>query len=140
MRFWDSSALLPLVVEEAATGKVMGLLKGDPEITAWWGTGTECISAIVRLEREGALSSEKITAVLKRLDVLRSSWYEVQPLDAIRVTARRLLRVHVLRAADALQLAAAICAAENNPSTLDMVCLDERLAIAARKEGFTILP
>jgi hypothetical protein len=47
--------------------------------------------------------------------------------------------VHPLRAADALQLAAAYAAAEQRPASLDMVTLDERLAIAARNEGFVVL-
>jgi hypothetical protein len=43
-----------------------------------------------------------------------------------------------LRSADSLQLAAAITAADHNPSTLELVCLDDRLTAAARREGFTV--
>jgi hypothetical protein len=53
--------------------------------------------------------------------------------------ASRLLRVHPLRAADALQLAAALAAAKGDPSSLDVVCLDQRLSEAARREGFRVL-
>jgi hypothetical protein len=49
------------------------------------------------------------------------------------------LRVHPLRAADALQLAAAYIAAERRPSSLELVILDDRLAAAARREGFVLL-
>ena len=51
----------------------------------------------------------------------------------------RFLRVHPLRAADALQLAAAFIAAERRPSSLEVVTLDDRLAAAARKEGFALI-
>ncbi len=51
----------------------------------------------------------------------------------------RFLRVHPLRAADALQLAAAFTASERRPASLEIVTLDERLADAARKEGFTLI-
>jgi predicted nucleic acid-binding protein len=51
----------------------------------------------------------------------------------------RFLRVHRLRAADALQLAAAFTAAERRPVSLRVVTLDERLADAARKEGFALV-
>jgi len=61
------------------------------------------------------------------------------PSDAVRRTAERLLRVHPLRAADSMQLAAALIAAEHNPSDLDIVCLDKKLSDAARREGFTVL-
>jgi hypothetical protein len=50
-----------------------------------------------------------------------------------------LLRVHDLRAADALQLAAAIAAAEGQPASLELVCLDDRLIRAAEREGFPIV-
>jgi len=39
---------------------------------------------------------------------------------------------------DALQLGAAVVLAEGLPSSLDVVTLDERLAAAARREGFTV--
>jgi predicted nucleic acid-binding protein len=51
----------------------------------------------------------------------------------------RFLRVHSLRAADALQLAAAFIAAERRPPSLEVITLDERLADAARKEGFALV-
>ena len=51
----------------------------------------------------------------------------------------RFLRVHPLRAADSLQLAAAFIAAERRPASLDVITLDDRLAAAARKEGFTVI-
>jgi len=57
----------------------------------------------------------------------------------LRDAARRLLRVHDLRAADALQLAAALAAAEGRPMTLTLLCLDDRLGAAAEREGFPVL-
>jgi predicted nucleic acid-binding protein len=50
-----------------------------------------------------------------------------------------LLRVHVLKAADALQLAAARVWA-GDVADGELVTLDERLALAARLEGFRVLP
>ena len=44
-----------------------------------------------------------------------------------------------LRAADSLQLAAALIAADHDPATLEILCLDPRLSSAARREGFTVL-
>jgi uncharacterized protein len=74
-----------------------------------------------------------------RLKQLASGWHEVDPSDIVRETATRLLRVHPLRAADALQLAAAFIAAEQRPASLEMLTLDDRLAGAARKEGFAVI-
>lgn len=139
MKFWDSSAIVPLLAEEAATSWVLGLYREDPLLFAWWGTDVECVSALARLERKGAMSSTAITDALGRLRALKSSWQEVQPGEAVREIAVRLLRVHDLRAADSLQLAAAIIASEHRPPSLEFVCLDERLMAAARREGFAIL-
>lgn len=76
---------------------------------------------------------------LDRLDALKGSWHEVQPLETVRRFARRLLRVHELRAADSLQLAAALAAAEGRSDVLEFVSLDDRLLEAARREGFRVL-
>ena len=74
-----------------------------------------------------------------RLAQLTASWQEVESGDLVRETAIRLLRVHPLRSADSLQLAAAFVAAEGRPSTLEFVTLDDRLALAAQREGFIVI-
>lgn len=60
-------------------------------------------------------------------------------MERVRERARRLLESHPLRAADALQLAAALIASEEEPKDLPFVTLDRRLALAAEKEGFKVL-
>ena len=105
----------------------------------WWACEVECVSALARLEREGLFNGSAMTLALERLRQLAAGWHEVDPSDAIRETAVRFLRVHPLRAADALQLAAAFLAAERRPRSSEIVTLDDRLAIAARKEGFTVI-
>ena len=138
MRFWDSSALVPLVVRQRASGRMRALYRADAGVLAWWGTRVECESAVSRLEREGSLHRRSASAARARLDRFAATWQEVQPSDVVRDSARRLLRVHDLRAADALQLAAGIAAAEGRPALLVFVCLDERLAVAAEREGFAL--
>jgi predicted nucleic acid-binding protein len=107
-------------------------------VAVWWGTPVECASAIARLERDGA-PPERVVEAFARLDDIARAWTEVEPHDEVRDVARRLLRVHPLRAADALQLAAAYVIAERRPATLEVVTLDERLRLAAMKEGFVTL-
>jgi predicted nucleic acid-binding protein len=115
------------------------LYRDDAEVVTWWGSAVECASAIARLERAAALSPAATTAAFRRLGALRRSWHEIDPGEELRETTTRLLRVHTLRAGDALQLAAALLAAEARPSTLHFACLDERLAAAARREGFAVV-
>ena len=140
MKFWDASAIVPLIIAEQSTPGLQALAVKDSAMLVWWGSVVECVSALARLERDGALNAHAATVALRRLQELSSSWHEVDPSDEIRETAARLLRVHPpLRAADALQLAAAFAAAEQRPVSLELVTLDDRLGDAARKEGFTVI-
>jgi predicted nucleic acid-binding protein len=84
------------------------------------------------------LRTRDAVEAFSRLDALAPSWMQVDPTDEIRESARRLLRVHPLRAADALQLAAAFMVAERRPATLTVVTLDDRVREAAEREGFRI--
>src|SRR5712691_1441867 len=138
MRFWDASAIVPLLMTEATTKTLQGLAAADPAMLVWWATEMECASAIARLEREGALDAPAVIDAFGRLKRLADGWHEVDPNDGIREAAVRFLRVHPLRAADALQLAAAFVA-ERRPSSLEVITLDERLAAAARKEAFALV-
>jgi uncharacterized protein len=139
MRFWDASAIVPLLIEERSSQALRALLTDDPLMVVWWATPTECASALARLDREGLLDTQSLRAAHKRLSQLLGNWQEVDPHDEVRETAARFVRVHPLRAADALQLAAAFVAAARRPSSLEMVVLDERLAAAAQKEGFSVV-
>lgn len=144
MRFWDSSAVAALCVDEPRTAEVERLVREDPELVVWWVTPVECASAIARRRREGSLSPADELAAIEVLDYLAQAWVEIQPGERVRSHAFRLLRVHSLRAADALQLAAALTWAgtpAHGPAPgAELVTSDERLAEAARLEGLAILP
>jgi predicted nucleic acid-binding protein len=139
VKFWDASAIVPLLVAESATRSMQTLARRDPDMLAWWGSRVECASALARLERDALLDRKDAALAFDRLKQLADAWHEVEPSEILRENALRFLRVHPLRAADALQLAAAFVAAERRPSSLEVVTLDERLADAARKEGFELI-
>ena len=139
MKFWDSSAVVPLLVEEQARKWLLELLDANHAMLVWWGTPVECVSAVARREREGNMSVPAATEALARLGELSKSWHEVLPSSVVRATAQRLLRVHPLRAADALQLAAAMAASAGDPSAVEFVSLDERLNVAAQRQGFPVV-
>ena len=140
MRYWDSSALLPLVVLERTSEAMQGLLTADRDVLTWWGSRVEAASALSRLAREGALEGGRLEAAFARMNALARTWDEVLPTDSVRDQAIRLLRVHPLRGADALQLAAAVVASEHQPGSLPLVTLDYRLREAALREGFAVMP
>jgi uncharacterized protein len=140
MKFWDASAIIPLCLHERTTPPLRKLAQADQSIVAWWASPIECLSALARLRREDTLSlneEEQAHAVLR---VLMTSWTEVEPSEFVREQAARVLRLHPLRAADSMQLAAAMVWCQGDPSHREFVCLDQRLREAGRREGFTVLP
>jgi predicted nucleic acid-binding protein len=129
---------MPMLVAEPTSGAVRREYEADPQVVAWWATAVECVSALTRLERDGALDRGSMADALARLEVIRAAWHEILPLEPVRQTGIRLLRTHPLRTGDALQLAAAIVASEDQPGSLPFVTLDVRLADAAEREGFAV--
>jgi uncharacterized protein len=140
MRFWDSSAIIPLCLKEKTSEPMKRLMKADEDIVVWWTTRIECLSALSRRQREGVLRASDEAKAKVVLSALVATWSEVQPVEAVRLRAERLLSVHPLRAADALQLASALIWAHETPGGLGFVCLDQNLREGALKEGFSVLP
>lgn len=138
MRFWDTSALACLFVEDPRTKVVVGLIERDEAVAVWWSTYVECWSAVARRRRQNRLPRAAEEYAARWIDLLRKSSCEIAPCEEIRGQARRLLNVHPLRSADALQLAAAIQWSGHGGGG-EFVCFDERLADAARREGFDVV-
>jgi uncharacterized protein len=139
MRFWDASAIVPLLINEPQHTAVDALVEEDSELLVWWGTPVEIVSALARRERDGSLQAVEVTQAIAALAELSETWEEIVPSDRIRRVATRLLRHHPLRAADSLQLAAALVAADDQPGSLEIVSLDAKLNNIARREGFRVI-
>ena len=139
MGYWDSSAIVLLLASQASTSVAESLLQSDTTMLVWWGTSVECVSALARLERERLLAPVEVVAAQARLRALADLWNEVLPHIRVRTTAERLLRLHPLRAADALQLAAALEVASIQPALKEFVCFDLRLADLAAREGLRVI-
>jgi hypothetical protein len=139
VRYWDSSAIVPLVVQEPGTDLVRDWVASDDEIVTWAMTRVELVGAIQRRAREGRVNDPQRRSLLARLGSLFEAWGEATDVLAVRTRALPLLARHPLRAADAAQLGAALLLAEGDPGSLPFVCLDRNLALAAEREGFPIL-
>ena len=137
--FWDTSAIVPLCCQQALSQQIRQAARRYPGQAVWWGTSVEAVSSLNRLVREGYLSSGELRQALQKLDYLRRKWDEIQPTLQVRTTAERLLGAHELRAADALQLAAALIWCRNFSRQRTFICADNRLAEAAEAEGFTLV-
>ena len=139
MRFWDSSALVPLVLDEPSSDEVRRLMREDGEVVVWMLTSVELLSAVARLERSSQGLDDLFGGARRdALDRVRRC-HPVTQVEAVRQRAERLVSVHALTAADALQLAAALVVSREQPETLEFVTLDKVLARAARLEGFPVL-
>ena len=139
MNFWDSSAILPLLVREPTSEATRSYLRLHAEIAIWWATPVECLSALARKEREGRLNLQQMIAAEKNLALIIRSAVCIAPTDRVRGIAQRLLRRYPLRAADSLQLAAASVLAGDAPQDYSFICNDARLTLAASKEGFEVV-
>ena len=139
MRFWDSSALIPLFVVEPFTALVRDWLDEDADVVVWSLTRVELLSAIARRRREGRDLASRLASARRNALAASERWLEVTAIDAVRSRAERVVELHPLRAADALQIAAALVAARDDPGAFEFVTLDDRQAEAAEREGFRVL-
>jgi len=140
MKFWDASALVPLFVNQSNSKLAKKLYESDSDMIVWWGTILECESALARLQRLGELTKDHYDAARQKLHAFSAEWMEVKPGEEIRRHAVRLLRLHSLRAADAMQLAALITVTGRADELLEFVCLDKQLRDAANLEGYAVAP
>jgi uncharacterized protein len=138
--FWDSSAVVPLVVDQEMSARMVDWVAADAAIVLWTLTPVEVVSALRRLVREQALEEELAHRAEARLGEIVDASQVVIDVEPVKTLAIRLLRVHPLRAFDALQLGAALHWAEGHPQGRTLHTLDRRLAVAAQREGFIVPP
>jgi uncharacterized protein len=140
VRYWDTSALVALVIAEAETRRMRLLVEEDPHIVAWAWTSAEFASAVERRARQGELTRDQPRSALTRFTELAEVWDEVTDVPMVCRRALAVLARHPLRAADAAQLGAALAVAPEQGAPLGFVCLDERLLEAAEREGLRPVP
>lgn len=140
MNYWDTSALVPLFINQSHSPVAREIFGDDPETVLGWTTKVEYESALQRSRREGILGAAEIATARESFSLFRESAVEVQPSEELRSLAIRLLAEHPLRAADALQLASALIWTGEDPSASGFVSFDDRLSTAAEGEAFTVLP
>ena len=133
--FWDSSALVPLCVRQGITPEAVSLFKTH-EIVVWWSTPVEIASALSRLLRMKQIDGSECAKARKLARVIGDFWSVIQPSDALRSKAVQLVERYDLRAADSLQLAAALEWCEDVPQGRVFLTADERLRQAALLSGF----
>jgi hypothetical protein len=139
VRFWDASALVPLVTQDDDSAMLENLYGDGSGIWVWWVTPVEIASSIARRERSREMSAQTATQAYATLARMGATWHEILPGQPLRESAKRLLRIHPLRSADSLQLASALALAASDPEPLEFVSSDARLAEAASREGLKVI-
>jgi predicted nucleic acid-binding protein len=135
LAFWDASALVPLCVGQSTTPRAIALYKRY-EAVIWWATPVEIASALARLVRMKQLDSGGWAKARQLAAALADAWFVIQPSDVLRAKARQLVDRYDLRAADALQLAAALEWCQDNPQGRVFLTADQKLREAAVLTGF----
>jgi len=133
--FWDRSALVPLCVRQGTTPRAIALYENF-EAVVWWATSVEIASALARLVRMKQLNSSDWAKAGKIATALADDWFVIQPSEAVRAKATELVDRYDLRAADALQLAAALAWCEDIPQGRVFLTADQKLQEAALLSGF----
>ena len=138
MRFWDTSALVPLMIDEPRSEEMRALAQQDAHIVTSAFTVVEIASANWRRRHAGELSMSAHETADRNFAYLSETWIELPITQDIIDAATSVLSRHTLRAGDALQLGAATVA--TGQIRLTFVTLDKGLAAAAQSEGFPTLP
>jgi len=110
------------------------------DLVVWWATPVEIAGALARLVRMKQIDPADCATARKLANVLSDSWSVIQPSDALRTKALLLVDRYDLRAADSLQLAAALEWCEDAPQGRGFLTADEKLRKASLLSGFDAQP
>jgi predicted nucleic acid-binding protein len=140
VRFWDSSAIISLAIAEDTSSEVRKIIRDDDRVLVWILSEIEITAALWRRVRSGDLEEKQRAPSQRAFDQFLAGAIVVNDFAPVMSRGRRILATHLLRSGDALQLAAALFACDDQPAMLPIVTLDTRLAEAATREGFEVLP
>jgi hypothetical protein len=108
MSFWDTSAIVPLCINEGRSQSARRLWRLFRERAVWHETVVEVESTLARLEREDSVDANVRQIALKHLKAIEHKWLAIESSPRATEIARTLPHLHGLRALDSLQLAAAL--------------------------------
>ena len=137
LAFWDSSALLKLLVEEPGTNLAVALWDDATAVAASRLAIPEMSAALAAAERSGRIDDD-------RRRVAAGEWRRyLAALDVMELTpavgdhASELAAAHPLSGADAVYLATALALRDD---ALVVVTWDRRLSSAASAMGLSVVP
>jgi predicted nucleic acid-binding protein len=137
VRFWDTSALVPLVTKEEQTPRMQQVIESDRNVAVSFITPVELTSTIWRRGRR--FDQTLFRRSLFKIAEIEANWTMLDDFEPTIKLARQLITKYVLRTGDAIQLAAALLLVDEHPEELPFVTLDADLSRAARQEGFPVI-
>jgi predicted nucleic acid-binding protein len=135
--FWDSSVLVPLCITELQSAQAESWF-AQFKTAIWWATPVEMIGALCRAERAGRISSAEYRQAKAKVHAIEGESQIVLPGRKLQSQAYAMLERFQLRAADSLQLAAAMAWCEESPRDNVFLSFDDRLREAAEALGFAV--
>jgi uncharacterized protein len=133
--YFDTSAVVPLLVVEAGSTRAAALWDGADRVVSARFVYTEGRAALAQAHRLGRLTARQLRAAVTELDSRYEELDLVEIDDPLARHAGQLAEAHGLRGYDAVHLAAADRVSDPD---LVVVAEDEALLTAATAEGMTI--
>ncbi len=133
--YFDTSSIVPLLVEEPATDRCQEHWEAADRVVTVRLARVEAHAALAQAERSSRISSPQLRSAVTGLDDLLGQVDHVEVDDELVRTAAALAEAAGLRASDAVHLAAALHVADRE---LVVVAGDRALLAAATTAGLTI--
>lgn len=119
---------------------MLRLYEDCADVMVWFLTPVEVISAFSRLNRTSHLSANDFEKACNHFRFAKNQFIIIKEFEAVASKAERIISIHGLKSADALQLAAALTVTKDSPQNHVFVSLDDKLRRAAKNEGFAVKP
>jgi uncharacterized protein len=139
MNYFDTSALIKHLVEEAGSERVETLIMAEPWLATSKVAYAEVHATLARKLREGALTSVAYQTIAHSFDSDWRVYLRIDLVDTLLALTRELVLRHPLRGFDAIHLASALRLRERTGEAVQFVASDERLLIAAKNEGLATI-
>jgi uncharacterized protein len=133
--YFDTSAIVPLVVDEATTEMCNRLWTESTRVVSVRLIYPEARAALARAQRMGRLTRSQLNAAVVELDSMIDEVDMIELSPDIASSAGQLAQQHGLRGYDAVHLAAALAVSDDD---LVLVTGDLEVAAAAKATGIAV--
>jgi uncharacterized protein len=138
--YLDTSALVKRYFLEEQSNELLSSWAQAELIVTSSVAYAETVASFFRKKRESALEEDIIQQVVDAFLLDWKSFFRVEVTDELNEIVLRIVKSYPLRGFDAIHLAAAVLIRRSLTDDFLFSCFDQRLAQAAREEGFATFP